>query len=344
MPANHERQPGSSLHCLAEITILTSRCLLLSAADERIWVGGIIDWRVVFSSRATLDRQRRTKRAEQRSFLVAPAVTVVRSVFSVFFPSDCRLCSVPLVNISRLPVCHECLDSIEPIRAPQCLQCGERLLPAQLLVGDGRCQGCRDFEPEFERAVSFGEYAGALRGLIHLLKYDRVRTAAPVLGSLLARAIAELNEEREDGMPLVVPVPLHSSKRRERGFNQTELIARAAVEHLPQRVQLAVGLLRRQRPTHSQVGLTREERVANMRDAFRVTAADRVKGRAVIVVDDVMTTGTTISECARVLKKAGARRVWAATVARVLKDAVLPEAVECGKQEVDEAAEVAVSV
>jgi len=101
------------------------------------------------------------QRAEQRSFLVAPFVTVVRSVFSVFFPSDCRLCGIPLVNISRLPVCQECLDSIEPIRTPQCVQCGERLLPAQLLMGDGRCQGCREFEPEFDRSVSFGEYAGA---------------------------------------------------------------------------------------------------------------------------------------------------------------------------------------
>jgi ComF family protein len=209
-------------------------------------------------------------------------------------------------------------------------------------MGDGRCQGCRDFDPEFDRAVSFGEYAGALRGLIHLLKYDKVLPAAPVLGGLLAKAIGEL-QGREDSVPLIVPVPLHVSKRGERGFNQAELIVRAAVKRLPQRLELAAGLLKRQRPTHSQVGLTREERVANIRDAFRVTAPGRVHGRTVIVVDDVMTTGTTVSECARVLKKAGAERVWAATVARALKVAVLPETVECGKQEVDEAAEMAVS-
>jgi orotate phosphoribosyltransferase len=81
-----------------------------------------------------------------------------------------------------------------------------------------------------------------------------------------------------------------------------------------------------------------------MRDAFRVTAPQSVKSRTVIVVDDVMTTGTTVSECARVLKKAGAERVWAATVARTLKSAVLPEPVECGKQEEYETAELAVSV
>ena len=198
------------------------------------------------------------------------------------------------------------------------MQCGERLLPAQLLMGDGHCQGCRDFEPKFDRAVSFGEYAGALRGLIHLLKYDRVLPAAPV--------------------------PLHASKRGERGFNQAELIARAAKKRLPERFEIADGLLKRERPTHSQVGLTREERVANMRGAFRVTDPQRVKGRTVIVVDDVMTTGTTVSECARVLKKAGAERVSAATVARTLKFAVLPESVEYGEEEAHEAVEAAVSV
>ena len=268
--------------------------------------------------------------------LVAPVVTVVRSVFSVFFPSDCRFCGIPLVNISRLPVCRECLDSIEPIRVPQCVQCGERLLPAQLLMGDARCHGCREFEPDFDRAVSCGEYAGALRGLIHLLKYDNVLPAAPVLGAKLAEAIAQL-QPWGDALPLLVPVPLHHSKRSERGFNQAELIVRSAHKHLPQPLEVA-SVLKRQRATHSQVGLTREERIANLRDAFRVIAPDRVKGRTVIVVDDVMTTGTTISECARVLKKAGAERVWAATVARTLKGAVLPQAAESETGEVVEAA------
>lgn len=287
-------------------------------------------------------RKRRTQRAEQRTTLVAPVAAVTRSLFSVFFPSDCRLCRLPLTNISRLPVCEECLDSIEPIRTSQCLQCGERLLPAQLLMGDGRCHGCHQFQPDFDRAVAYGEYADAVRGLIHLLKYDNVLPAAPVLGELLAQAISQLDLSA-DTPPLLVPVPLHASKRRERGFNQAEMITRAAVRHLPNRVGIA-SVLKRQRPTHSQVGLTREERIANLRDAFRVLDPARVKGRTVIVIDDVMTTGSTVSECARVLKKAGAERVWAATVARTLKSAVLPGSAKSEQEEVSEAAEMAVSV
>ena len=122
-------------------------------------------------------------------------------------------------------------------------------------------------------------------------------------------------------MPLIVPVPLHKSKRGDRGFNQAELIARAAVKRLPRRLELATGVLVRQRATISQVGLTREQRIENVRDAFRVRDRRQVRGRTVILVDDVMTTGTTLSECARVLKKAGAERVWAATVARAFQGA-----------------------
>lgn len=302
---------------------------------------GTNERRVVFSSRGHLNRKRRVQRAEQRTRFVAPILSVVSSVFSVFFPSDCRLCGLPLANVSRLPVCPECLDALEPIRVPQCVQCGERLLPAQLLVGDGRCQGCHEFEPNFERAVSFGEYDGALRGLIHLLKYDRVLPAAAVLGELVAEAIAQLPVE-SDAPTLLVPVPLHAGKRRERGFNQSELIVKYVTKELSPRPEIAA-VLKRQRPTHSQVGLTREERIANLRDAFRVIDPARVKGRTVLVVDDVMTTGTTVSECARVLKKAGAEKVWAATVARTLKSAGRPALAESQVQEAGEAAVTAVS-
>jgi ComF family protein len=203
-------------------------------------------------------------------------------------------------------------------------------------MGDSRCRGCHEFEPDFDRAVSFGEYAGTLRDLIHLLKYDNVLPAAPVLGEKLAEAITQLQFDRDDP-PLLVPVPLHKSKRSERGFNQADLIVRAAAKHLPPGFEIAP-VLKRQRATHSQVGLTREERIANLRDAFRVIAPERVKGRTVIVVDDVMTTGSTVSECARVLKKAGAERVWAATVARTLKSVVQPQVVESEPGEVVEAA------
>ena len=276
-------------------------------------------WRIVFSSRETLKRERRNQRAGQRAVLVAPLQDLLRNIFSVLFPSDCRLCRTPLNTISRIPVCAECLAAIQPVCEPQCVVCGDLLSGAQLLVGDGRCRNCRDFEPEFARAVAFGEYEGGLRDLIHLLKYESVTPVASVLGGMLAHAIEELLPGSRDSVPLIVPVPLHKSKRGARGFNQAELIARAAVKRLPKQVELADEVLVRQRATISQVGLTREQRIENMRDAFRVRDRKQVRGRFVILVDDVMTTGTTLSECARVLKKAGAERVLAATVARAFQ-------------------------
>ena len=230
--------------------------------------------------------------------------------------------------------------------------CGDRLASAQLLVGDGRCHSCRDFEPEFARAISYGEYEGGLRRLIHLLKYEAVLPVSSVLGGMLADTITELLPMCGDSAPLIVPVPLHKNKRNDRGFNQAELIARTAVKRTRQRVELITGILVRQRATISQVGLTREQRVENMRDAFRVNDRQRVRGCTVIVVDDVMTTGTTLSECARVLKKAGAERVFAATVARAFQGTALhlPETPAEGdpaiptEEEAREAVTVAASV
>ena len=155
---------------------------------------------------------------------------------------------------------------------------------------------------------------------------------------MLARAIKQIQGSGEDFRPLIVPVPLHAGKRGERGFHQAALIVRAAVKCLPQPMEVASGLLQRGRPTRWQVGLSSEDRAANIRGGFRVTDPQRVKGATVIVVDDVLTTGTTGSEGARVPKKAGAERVWAATVARTLKSGGQPEAVESDTGEDVEAA------
>jgi ComF family protein len=266
-----------------------------------------------------------------------PLQTVLSSIFGVLFPSECRLCHTPLDNVSRIPVCRECLAAIKPVRAPQCVVCGDRLVSAQLLMGDGRCANCRDFEPQFERAVSFGEYEDGLRGLIHLLKYESITPVAGPLGSMMAQAIGELLSGRGLMRPLLVPVPLHKSRRRTRGFNQAELIAQAAGKCLSPRLEVASGILLRQRDTISQVGLSREERLHNVRGAFRVSDPGRVKGRTLIVVDDVMTTGTTLSECARVLTRAGAERVWAVTVARAFQGAVSGETADRGEEEAIEA-------
>ena len=135
---------------------------------------------------------------------------------------------------------------------------------------------------------------------------------------MLAEAIEKM--EIGSGKLLVIPVPLHRTKRRQRGFNQAELIVRTALKELASaNFELATDVLERCRPTTSQIGLTRPQRTENTRGAFRVVHPIKISGRNVLLVDEVLTTGTTASECARVLKNAGVEQVWVATVARTLK-------------------------
>lgn len=177
---------------------------------------------------------------------------------------------------------------------------------------------CRRAAPPFQRAVGYGAYDGTLRDLIHLLKYKQIKPVVPLLGRLLTEALAGVQLPE----PLVVvPVPLFRRKLRERGFNQAEEIARAFVHRrVLASIQLDTASLVRVRETTSQTGLTRHQRRTNVRGAFAVVKPERIKGRSVLVIDDVMTTGTTASECTRVLLRAGAKQVFVATVARATRE------------------------
>jgi predicted amidophosphoribosyltransferase len=203
------------------------------------------------------------------------------------------------------------------------------------------CGACVIDRPLFTRAISYAAYADELRELIHLLKYHQVQTASGVLGRMLAQAAEPLLAGFESQPVLVVPVPLHASKFRERGFNQSELIARIAIRELgrhaaasatngkgsfPQaapKLELLTTALLRRRATESQVGMTRDQRRENIRGAFAVAGKEQVADREVLLVDDVMTTGATVSECSRMLLGAGAKAVFVATVARSLNESSL---------------------
>ncbi|HEY1464644.1 MAG TPA: ComF family protein, partial [Terriglobales bacterium] len=252
--------------------------------------------------------------------LVTSATWIAESFFATLFPSDCRICSASLTNISRLPVCESCLENIPPTEGIVCAVCGEKIQSVLAQADTARCGLCQKKAPPFAKAVSYGSYSGNLRELIHLYKYEQVRPAANVLGDFLAQAITTLEPHFTDDRILVVPVPLYKSKRRQRGFNQAELITKAALKAFAsERFVMKTNVLRRVRATQSQIGLTRHQRRENMRGAFRVEKANEIAGREVLLIDDVFTTGTTAAECARVLSRAGASNVWVATIARTQK-------------------------
>jgi predicted amidophosphoribosyltransferase len=161
-----------------------------------------------------------------------------------------------------------------------CSICGERVFPSYAENdSDGilRCPVCRRLDRPFQRAVAYGSYDGALRELIHLLKYNSVRPAANVLGRMLAEALVQSKPEFGPQQVLVVPVPLYEGKRRQRGFNQAELIARSAVKSRAGiGLRVATDILLRTRETESRIGLTSHQRRDNMRGAFAVDSAKEI--------------------------------------------------------------------
>ena len=275
---------------------------------------------VFSSSNGDVTRRLRIWGLGCRSFLAyfrRLSTTAVESLLATVFPGNCRFCNAPLARIGRIPLCLACLNAIRGLQGPVCAICGDRLLGEP--GGERRCLECIRTERPFTRAIAYGNYEGGLRALIHLLKYQQVRPAAAVLGRMLAEPVAGLLEADAGASVVVVPVPLHQKKQRQRGFNQTELIARAMVKHLAlPGLQVDASLLRRCRATESQTGLSRSLRQVNVHGAFAVLSPGRIAHRDILLVDDVFTTGTTVSECARLLRRTGAHRVWVATVARVI--------------------------
>jgi ComF family protein len=213
-----------------------------------------------------------------------------------------------------------------------CIYCGEDLgLPQSSLAHLGPdeprlCEPCRGKRPGFAKAIAYGRYENELRELIHLLKYDGMTPIAKQLAQRLVAPVAALPIGPATDV-LVVPVPLYRAKRRRRGFNHAERIATALAGELKgadkaHRWTMARGALRRQRPTESQARLSPEGRRRNLRGAFAVPDAARVRDRVVLLVDDIYTTGATASACTQVLLRAGAKEVWVATVARTQREGV----------------------
>jgi len=193
-------------------------------------------------------------------------------------------------------------------------------LASQFLDEGLLCSECRADPPVFERAVAYAVYRGELREMVHLLKYERMDRVAKLLGGMLAQSILTFEAEAAREL-LVVAVPLFPAKQRQRGYNQSALLADAAIAELcrshPQwRLRPRHTLMERHRDTRSQFELNPVSRRVNIRGAFRVNADAIAPGSEVLLVDDIYTTGATARECSRVLRRAGASKVWVATLAR----------------------------
>jgi competence protein ComFC len=233
---------------------------------------------------------------------------------SVFFPAPCRICGAALLNASRIPICVACLESFKPIADPMCQVCGRPFVsPVAAHAERPLCRLCRTGFYGFDSARSFAVYNEELTSAILLLKYDQMTRLGNWFAARLADVISRAPEASR--FDVVVPVPLHPDRKRERGYNQAELIARPLAKRLG--VKLVPDLLVRTKPRPPQLVLSRSEHWKSVRGAYAIRDGAQVDKLRVLLVDDVLTTGATLDACARVLKRAGAAAVIGLTVGRV---------------------------
>ncbi len=224
---------------------------------------------------------------------------------SLLYPPRCLVCN----TLGESGLCGGCAAQIIPIAAPFCAVCGQTLAP-----DDSGCADCRRRRPAFVRARSLGAYDGVLRHAIHQFKYrERPQLAGP-LGRLLAAYAREqasaLNDLQFDAL---LAVPMHPVRQRQRGYNQSARLAQVVGSELG--LPTSPNALVRIRPTRPQVGLSAEARRTNLHGVFAVKQTEWVAGKTLLLMDDVVTSGSSLYECSVTLKAAGAAAVYALTLA-----------------------------
>ena len=233
---------------------------------------------------------------------------IVSAVASLFYPPACVICSG---NVGRAEyLCADCQQRAPRIAAPFCAKCSEPFSGA--ITQTFRCANCEHRALHFDCAVAAYRSRGLVRKVVHDFKYGKQRHLRYPVAKWLIESLGD-SRLRGRHFDVIVPVPLHPARERERGFNQAALLAEllAASAAIPLRP-----LLERTRYTTTQTAYDRAERMENLHGAFRLRKNRNVRGLRVLLIDDVLTTGSTLSECARVLRKAGAVSVHAATAAR----------------------------
>ncbi len=237
------------------------------------------------------------------------------ALLNLLYPESCLVCAEPVSRQQDCCLCDACWHKTLQlrIREPWCPSCG---LPFQDFgsAESHLCGDCILNPPAYSGARSFGYYAAELSRIVQCLKFQHRQNLAGLLSPLMASTFFECWDRRE--FDAVVPVPLHPKRRRERGYNQAGLLGRGLSRHIA--VPFFEQSLARVQHTLPQVGLTDPERLRNVRGAFRCRAPEKVAGRRVLLVDDVMTTGATVASAAEALLAGGALRVSVLTAARAV--------------------------
>ncbi|MCL6476719.1 MAG: ComF family protein [Firmicutes bacterium] len=229
--------------------------------------------------------------------------TAWQEVLDALYPPRCAACA----QVGYKYWCADCLSRVSYIAPPVCTKCGTPIDP------EGFCPSCPTHPLLLEAVRAAAHYEGAVKDAIHRLKYAAKPAVAPALAQLLIQAWHSALSEPLHAAQGVIPIPIHRERERERGFNQSVLLAR----HFCHAVGLSLwdDVLVRAVYRQPQVGLNAAQRAQNVKDAFRVVRSEEIASKSVLLMDDVWTTGSTLNEAARALLQVGAAHVFALTVA-----------------------------
>jgi ComF family protein len=232
---------------------------------------------------------------------------IQNKVLNMLFPETCPVCSDTSSDHATAPICTGCWDSIQPYEGPKCDKCGIPLNSDLSIT----CGECIKNEPAYKSVRTFGLYKGPLRKAINLLKYHNIKRLSKPLSEMILR----MEIPRVDA---VIPIPLYKDRLRQREFNQSALLAKYTAKKTG--TSLLVGCLVKIKETLPQVGLSSGERHRNIRNAFGIENKELIKGKDILLMDDVITTGATVRECSRVLKKGGAGNIYVMALAQGTRD------------------------
>lgn len=242
--------------------------------------------------------------------MVVAAKKLIRAAVDLLYPRNCQFCEQPLAEPERGVICAACLEKVKWIKPPCCQRCALPFVGA--VSGAFECGYCKDLNLHFSQGVAACLATGIVLESIHHFKYHQ----RMYFGYHLADWIVTAGRQGVDWtqVDVVVPVPLHPRKKREREFNQAEYLAEAVGKSFQKPVWKRC--LRRVRDTRTQTRLDAQQRRENLRGAFAARDAEALRGKRLLLVDDVFTTGATLDACAKVLRHAGATEVVVLTVAR----------------------------
>lgn len=229
-----------------------------------------------------------------------------KSIKELFFPNDykCILCGEELNHNTLYSICDECMNKLPFNNGKVCIRCGEPLANMS-----NYCLHCKKTKPYFTKNTSLFLYEYPINKIIRQLKYDNKKYLSLTFSNMIAGEVSRMDIKFD----MVIPVPLFEKRQKLRGYNQSELLAESLYSKLG--IEINTKVLVKIKSTRTQANLTRAERMENLENAFKVTDKKLVKGKTILLVDDVFTTGTTINECSKTLIEAGASKVYSVTLA-----------------------------